>query len=91
MQSILCVVYTVTYLHFTGPPHTNIRHNEFTPCIIPPSDMPLPMIDSMNCDQLGARLVELNQQKLQVCKYDNCICEYNGNNFDGQKLYSFVS
>ena len=69
----VCRVYC--YVHTTGPPHTNIRHNEFTPCIIRPSDTPLPMIDSINCDQLGARLIELDRQKLQVRNHVNCMCK----------------
>ena len=49
-----------------GPPHTNIRHNDFTPCIVQPTDAPLPMIDSINCEQLGTQFVEMDPQKLQV-------------------------
>ena len=54
-------------LDIIGPPHTNIRHNDFTPCIVKPTKTPPPMIDSINCDQLGAHLVETDPEKLMVC------------------------
>ena len=50
-----------------GPPHTNVRHNDLSPCAIKPSNkLPPQMVDSINCNQLGGKIMEHDQTKLQV-------------------------
>ncbi|XP_065905012.1 protein wntless-like [Dysidea avara] len=64
---LLLVTAGCFFLGAFGPPHTNVRHNDLSPCVIKPRNEPHPpMVDSINCDQLGAKLVEHDQSKLQV-------------------------